>query len=80
MVDKRSYTLRRVDAKANARRARPPQREHTATPPRAQVPFDPAGALLDRARARAPSVTDDELGDALDDALDDTLDDAEVSE
>ena len=76
----RRYTLRRVDAKANARRARPPRREHTATPPRAQVPFDPAGALLDRARARAQSVTDDELGDALDDALDDTLGDAEVSE
>lgn len=53
-------------------------RRRASTPPRrrAQVPFDPASALLDRARAKAQSVTDDELGDALDEALVDV----EVSE
>jgi hypothetical protein len=63
------YVLRRVDAKANATRARPPRRTHTAPPPRARVPFDPAGALLDRARARAEGVTDEETVDALDEAM-----------
>jgi transposase InsO family protein len=72
----RRYTLRRVDVKANAKRARPPRREHTATAPRARVPFDPAGALLERARAKAEPVTDD----ALDEALDEALVDAEVCE
>jgi hypothetical protein len=33
------------------------------------VPFDPAGALLDRARARAEGVTDEETVDALDEAM-----------
>ena len=65
----RRYLLRRVDPKANATRPRPARREHIATAPRARVPFDPAGALLEQARAKAGASLDDDVGDALDAAL-----------
>ena len=81
----RRYPLRRVDPRANATRPRPPRRTHTATPPRAGVPFDPSGALVERAKARAaaaasaPSPSDEALDALADDALaDDALVDAEV--
>ena len=37
--------------------------------PRARVPFDPAGALLEQARAKANASLGDDVGDALDAAL-----------
>jgi hypothetical protein len=63
----RSYPLRLVDPKANATRKRPPRRAHTATPARANVPFDPSATLVDRARARAAqeAASQDDESDAL---------------
>ena len=45
----RRYALHPVDPKANATRKRPPRRTQVEATIRGPVPFDPAGALLDRA-------------------------------
>jgi len=73
----RPYVLRLVDPKANATRRRPPRREHTATPPRARIPFDPAGALLERANARTETEAQ-EPGDAIEDGFDGAFFDTEA--
>ena len=51
------FPLRPVDPIANARRARPPRRPAPAAPAAdaTPVPFDPAGALLERARKNKPN-------------------------
>jgi transposase InsO family protein len=57
--DDKHLPLRPVDPLANARRGRPP-----AAPPVPKltlVPFDPPGALLDRAAGRPPRHADDEV-------------------
>ena len=41
----------------------------TVTVRPARVPFDPTGALLEQARAKANASLDDDVGDALDAAL-----------
>lgn len=48
----RRYALHPLDAKANAHRRRPPRRTTVEATIRGPVAFDPAGALLDRARER----------------------------
>jgi hypothetical protein len=50
--DDKVYPLRPVDPVKNARRARSPMCLDEAHP--ARVPFDPAGALVDRALGRKP--------------------------
>jgi transposase InsO family protein len=52
--EQKRLPLHPVDPTHNARRRRPPRR-HSAPTPTASVPFDPAGALLDRATGRRPS-------------------------
>jgi transposase InsO family protein len=53
--DGKRYVLRPVDAVANAKKKR-----HRDAPPSSQsVPFDPAGALLDRAAGRPPRHQED---------------------
>lgn len=76
--EERRYVLRRVDAKANATRPRPPRRTHTATTARASVPFDPSGALVERAKARAAAEAAAAADDAAGTLADDTLLDTEV--
>jgi putative transposase len=44
-----------VDAVRNASRKRPPRRGPAAAGPTAHVPFDPPGALLDKATGRKPT-------------------------
>jgi transposase InsO family protein len=51
--------LHPVDPKANAHRKRPPRRPGAANEPRV-TPFDPAGALLDRATGRRRREEDDQ--------------------
>jgi putative transposase len=57
--DDKRLPLHAVDPLTNARRRRPPAAPTTAKP--APVPFDPAGALLDRAAGRPPRHADDEV-------------------
>ena len=49
--DQRRYTLRPVDAVASGRTKRKPPAPPSSTP---SVPFDPAGALLDKLAGRPP--------------------------
>jgi hypothetical protein len=50
--DGKILSLHPVDAVANGLRKRP---QHKTPPPRPSIPFDPAGALLDRAAGRRPA-------------------------
>lgn len=52
--------LHPVDAAKNAHTARKPRNPGMTTPASKTVPFDPPGALLDKAAGRAPAHTDDE--------------------
>ncbi len=72
----RSYPLRLVDPKANATRKRPPRRAHTATPARAEVPFDPSATLVERARARAAQQEAAREDDGSDELTEDLFDQA----
>jgi putative transposase len=55
--DERRFVMHPVDPRANATGRRPPRRPRaTATTPPVPTPFDPAGALLDRASGRAPRL------------------------
>ena len=56
--DDKRLPLHPVDPLVNARRGRPKATPPAAAP--APVPFDPAGALLDRAAGRPPRHADDE--------------------
>jgi hypothetical protein len=52
--------LHPVDAAKNAHTARKPRNPGVSPPASKTVPFDPPGALLDKAAGRAPAHTDDE--------------------
>jgi hypothetical protein len=52
--------LHLVDPTKNARTKRKPRHSDGAAPASKTVPFDPPGALLDKAAGRAPAHSDDE--------------------
>ena len=59
----RRYALHPVDVRANARRTRPPRRTQVEPSLRGPVPFDPAGALLERAARAREDDLDEERTD-----------------
>jgi putative transposase len=66
------YALHTVDPKANAHRKRPPRRTQVEPSIRGPVPFDPAGALMERA-AKERAREAEPVADALDEGSEDEV-------